>query len=230
MAPCHNPGVTPQGWYADPTAPASLRWWNGTAWTEHVSARPLPAAPAVPVTPDGALLAGWWERAVAQLVDGLLIALLSAAFGYPFVAALVHVFADFFRDAVDAAQVGAQPPSQLDLYGAMFLPLLGFGLVSALVNAVYVMGFLKARAATPGKLMMGLRVRLRDRPGPLEWRTVGRRWLGQYWYAALSWVPLLGSVVGLYAFIDCLWPLRDDTRQALHDKFAATNVVRRPRP
>jgi hypothetical protein len=27
----------PAGWYADPTAQADQRYWDGTAWTEHVS-------------------------------------------------------------------------------------------------------------------------------------------------------------------------------------------------
>ena len=28
---------TAEGWYSDPTARHELRYWNGTAWTEHVS-------------------------------------------------------------------------------------------------------------------------------------------------------------------------------------------------
>lgn len=34
---------TPAGWYADPWAPASLRYWDGSAWTEHVAAAPAPS-------------------------------------------------------------------------------------------------------------------------------------------------------------------------------------------
>jgi hypothetical protein len=34
-------GCAAQGWYADPWNPvASVRWWDGTAWTSHVQARP----------------------------------------------------------------------------------------------------------------------------------------------------------------------------------------------
>ena len=27
--------VAPPGWYPDPTDPARIRWWDGTAWTFH---------------------------------------------------------------------------------------------------------------------------------------------------------------------------------------------------
>ncbi|HVQ87118.1 MAG TPA: DUF2510 domain-containing protein, partial [Actinomycetes bacterium] len=29
--------VQPAGWFADPRGEASLRWWDGTQWTEHIS-------------------------------------------------------------------------------------------------------------------------------------------------------------------------------------------------
>lgn len=28
--------TAPEGWYLDPSLPATRRWWDGTAWTEHV--------------------------------------------------------------------------------------------------------------------------------------------------------------------------------------------------
>ena len=42
----------------------------------------------------------------------------------------------------------------------------------------------------------------------------------------LGLVPFVGSVTGLYLLLDYLWPLWDDKKQAIHDKFAKTNVVR----
>lgn len=49
---------TPAGWYADPEDATRLRWWDGTAWTEHRSPRPA-------TTTDQLSAAG------AQLADGL---------------------------------------------------------------------------------------------------------------------------------------------------------------
>lgn len=35
----------PPGWYADPQRPGMLRWWDGSAWTEHMAPIPAPAGP-----------------------------------------------------------------------------------------------------------------------------------------------------------------------------------------
>jgi len=32
---CRSNGVTPADWYADPADPSMLRYWDGTAWTQH---------------------------------------------------------------------------------------------------------------------------------------------------------------------------------------------------
>ena len=95
-----------------------------------------------------------------------------------------------------------------------------------LVNFVYSVGFLKAVQGTPGKLITGLRVRLRERPGSLPWATVLLRWLVQNAGSIVAVVPLVGSAGSLFSLLDSLWPLWDDKNQALHDKAARTNVVR----
>lgn len=54
--------TTPAGWYPDPSAPGSQRWFDGSSWTDQV--RPAEAAPAPPPPRTGmstlakALLAG----------------------------------------------------------------------------------------------------------------------------------------------------------------------------
>jgi len=47
MSDSNTPQI-PAGWYTDPSGAAGLRWWDGTQWTEHVSApvTPTPAAEA----------------------------------------------------------------------------------------------------------------------------------------------------------------------------------------
>ncbi|MFE9683279.1 DUF2510 domain-containing protein [Streptomyces sp. NPDC006285] len=42
--------TTPPGWYRDPSAPHTERWWDGTAWTEH---RRYPEAPPTVPVPVG---------------------------------------------------------------------------------------------------------------------------------------------------------------------------------
>jgi len=47
-----TPPPPPAGWYPNPDGTASLRWWDGGRWTEHVHATPAPPAPdAIPVPP-----------------------------------------------------------------------------------------------------------------------------------------------------------------------------------
>ena len=45
----------------------------------------------------------------------------------------------------------------------------------SLFTLAYFVGFLRWKGATPGKLICGLRVRLRERPGRLPWSTIAIR-------------------------------------------------------
>lgn len=40
-----SPTTAPAGWYPDSTQPGTLRWYDGTAWTEHVTPDQTSAAP-----------------------------------------------------------------------------------------------------------------------------------------------------------------------------------------
>jgi hypothetical protein len=49
----------PSGWYPNPDGSPSLRWWDGSQWTEAVSASPpppSPVAPSAPAVPPGAAI------------------------------------------------------------------------------------------------------------------------------------------------------------------------------
>ncbi|QNN53514.1 RDD family protein [Nocardioides mesophilus] len=243
----------PAGWYPDPDPdapePRGQRYWDGRLWTEHVQpaagapAYPSPAggyrypgAPggyaagaAVATTPDGQQLAGWWSRVGAYLIDLVVMTPLIAILAFPWIREIAGAYADMVREVLDAVRSGQAVPDQSGFAADNAGPLLALTLVSLLVNFVYNVGFLKWKAATPGKLLIGLRVRLREVPGPLGWGTVLRRWVGQNWYSPLSLVPVLGNLLVIYPFLDLLWPLWDSKKQALHDKIAATNVVRHSR-
>ena len=225
----------PPGWYADPQSPPGfapgVRWWDGQKWTDasYPAVRatvPPGASSSRESTPDGEPLAGWGIRFGAYLIDAILVSIVAAIVAAPFVAKIVDAYGDLFRETIRASETGSARPNQLDVYSEIWLPLLGFVAVSIVLNFIYQVGFLRWRAATPGKLMLGLRVRLRERPGALEWNTILRRWVSQFGPNVLSLIPLLGLIAGLYPWVDGLWPLWDERRQALHDKFARTNVVR----
>ena len=57
----------PAGWYADPQLPERLRYFDGAAWTEHVTAAPA-VAPAAPAPVAAALGAPADQQAPAQQV------------------------------------------------------------------------------------------------------------------------------------------------------------------
>jgi uncharacterized RDD family membrane protein YckC len=152
---------------------------------------------------------------------------IAVAAGWPFVSQIAATYGDYFEAAVRASENGTQAPGTADLVGQVVGPLAAYGAIAIAVSFVYNVAFLKAVQATPGKLVTGLRVRLRERPGSLPWRAVLLRWLVQNAGAVVAVVPYVGSVGGLYNLLDDLWPLWDDKKQAIHDKAARTNVVRR---
>ncbi|MFD4138421.1 DUF2510 domain-containing protein [Streptomyces sp. NPDC058572] len=45
--------TTPAGWYPDPNAPATERWWDGTAWTAHSRAAQAPGPVPQAGSPQG---------------------------------------------------------------------------------------------------------------------------------------------------------------------------------
>src|SRR4051794_24208229 len=47
-----SPG-TPAGWYPDNVDPSRVRYWDGTAWTEHVADAILSGEPTIATTPGG---------------------------------------------------------------------------------------------------------------------------------------------------------------------------------
>lgn len=68
--------LPPSGWYADPGTPGQLRWWDGTAWSEHVAAAQVPTrGPRKLGSGFPALAAALWWLLMAQLVAYVAMAL-----------------------------------------------------------------------------------------------------------------------------------------------------------
>ena len=234
--------TSPAGWHPDPLPgdpgqPQLLRYWDGAQWTEHTS--PVPAgqqyyggAPASSggrqtTTPDGVPLAGWWHRVGAYLIDAVILIVIAGILASPWYREVFDVYMDYFDEVMADAEAGRQnTTSTFDLQNQVRGPMAIITLISLAVGFVYNVGFLMWKQATPGKLVTGLRVRLRERPGPMPIGAVLLRWAAQFGYAVLGLVPYVGSVFGLYTILDHLWPLWDGNKQALHDKLAKTNVVR----
>jgi uncharacterized RDD family membrane protein YckC len=168
-------------------------------------------------------LAGWWQRGLALVVDGLIVGVIAAVLSFPWWRDVIRDFSDWMRAAADAP--AGTGPDVATLRDEIAHPLLMIAVITTVVRFCYYVGFLLWKQALPGMLAVGLRVRLRERPGPMPVRAVLLRWVGHYGPALLSLTP--ASILSLlYSLLDYLWPLWDSKRQALHDKLARTNVVR----
>jgi uncharacterized RDD family membrane protein YckC len=181
----------------------------------------------VPSTPDGQPLASWWSRVGAAIIDGFLLLPMTLLASFPFLGPVFHSFTKYFDDTVAATEQGLPAPTQAEFMSDVMGPLLAISVIGLVVNLAYTFGFLRWRSATPGKMVLGLQVRLRDRPGKLSFATIGQRWVVQNVSTLLGLIPLVGSIGSLFSLLDSLWPLWDGKKQALHDKWAKTNVVRR---
>lgn len=181
------------------------------------------AAKPVPTTEDGVPLAGWWWRALAIVIDAVIVGVATSLLLLPIYLRLASTLGDYFRVTVEAAQRGQPMPAQPDLTallsGTDQLILL---LVSLGVHTLYITLFLRWRSATPGKMVVGLRVVPVDRGRSTErlgWSTSVVR--------ALLWtIPNVQAVLLVIRIVDVMMPLWNPKRQALHDVVAKTQVVK----
>lgn len=221
------------GWYPDPGAPGQvqLRYWDGQRWTEHVhdTANVLPSQPQA-TTPDGVPLAGWWVRVLALFLDYLVIGVVSTVITLPLQIQLqrdLQVLMERFEAQTRASGAVPSPGQFLRDYLDVLLPMVTWSAVIGFVLwALYNAVFLRWKSATPGKLALGLTIRLRERPGTLPWSSIAARVLVQQGIALLAFMPLVYFALFWFPWLDGLWASWDRKKQALHDKAARTNVVR----
>jgi uncharacterized RDD family membrane protein YckC len=176
-------------------------------------------------TPDGVVLSGWWKRVLARFLDNIIVSIVALPLVLIPLKNALTPLAAYFQEVFDAAQSGSSTlPAEPDL--AQFSSsLLLVSVILLLARVVYEVAFLTTKGATPGKMAVGISVRLRDRPGPLPLAAALKRSAVLEGGGILALVPVVGSLGSLFSLIDSLWPLWDDKKQAIHDKAAATNVV-----
>jgi uncharacterized RDD family membrane protein YckC len=185
--------------------------------------------PAVPATPDGVPLSGWWKRVGARFLDGIIVLVISLPLTGYFWYHYIQATLDYERQLIDNAVAG-NTQFNLALPWDVYKWLLAVTLIALVVNFVYEFFFLTRRGATPGKQAVGISVRLRDVPGPPPAQAVLKRFGLYAGLNLLGAIPTVGTLFGLIGLLNYLWPLWDDKKQALHDKVAATNVVVGPQP
>lgn len=164
-------------------------------------------------------LASWGRRVGAYLLDAIPLIIVGT----------IVLMATGVTDAMNAA-IASGDAAALDEVSAMLSPLSPIGLTVTFANlaiaAVYNIGFHVARGQTPGKMLVGIRVRMADVDRNPDLRAAGLRWLVQFGPGALNGVAMLGFLAGLFNLVDHLFPLWDARKQTLHDKAGRTVVVR----
>ena len=227
----------PAGWYDDPQDPMQQRYWDGGFWTDYRRPREGPPpyqgqgfgyGPAVPSTPDGVPLAGWWKRVWARFLDGLIVLIASLPLTGYFWYQYLGAFIDYEREIFDRASTGETTGFDTTLPAELYKWMIPATLIALAVGFAYEYFFLTRSGSTPGKKIVGISVRLRDVAGPPPPLAVAKRYGLVTGLSLLGAVPLVGSLISLIGLLDYLWPLWDDKKQALHDKVAATNVVLGP--
>jgi uncharacterized RDD family membrane protein YckC len=233
---------TPADWYPDPSDDRQLRYWDGSAWTAHAAPSPVPAQPTGPTTPDGEPLAGWWWRVLAYVLDSFIVGTVVSIVGIP---AQIQMQREFMpvmdRFSRELEQNPETPPDFGAFFGEYVDILQGYWLwiavPSVAITLLYWAGFLRWKGGTPGKLALGMRVRLRDSPGTLPWSSILARTALQFgvgWTifglaigtSSLTFVVVALPLAVLIPTLDSLWATWDPKRQTLHDKLARTNVVK----
>jgi len=181
-APGYGGGPVPPGAFAAPT-PTPGPWNAG-------------ASPFV--------LAEWWRRAVAALVDGLVIVGIAVVLFIPLGAVGLSV-------DTDGGVV------------ALVLALVVYALVVATAALIYQPLMLwRTNGRTIGKLATGIRVIKTDRSAMDIVTAIMREVVLKS--VALGIVASL--TFGIAYLVDWLWPLLDDENRALHDFPVNTRVVR----
>jgi uncharacterized RDD family membrane protein YckC len=183
--------------------------------------------PRVPSTPDGQPLAGWWKRVLAKFLDGIVLFFLTMPFaGYFYWQAIVILYNDMEDEFNRAANGESTPPAfATELPAEVYKWLIPVAVISLIISFLYEYFFLTRKGATPGKMAVGISVRLREVPGPPPGSAVAKRFGVDYAFQLLGFIPVVGTLFSFLGLINYLWPLWDDKKQALHDKVAETNVV-----
>ena len=170
----------------------------------------IPAAPPAPESPaPQCVLADWWQRLAALVLDGLIVGVLAAVL----IVAITAV----------AGGIGFLGGEETGL--AAVVVGLAFGtLVVSLVALLYAPGLMaRTNGRTLGKQALGIRVvRADGQPTTFGWSLVREVVLKQLVFAG---VLGLGTG-GLAWLLDGLWPLWDGERRALHDFPVDSRVVR----
>ena len=202
----------PTGDPGTPTPPAPP---PSTGWA-------APPPPPVQTGPAGFVYADVPNRAIAYIIDAILVAIIAGVIG----AVLGGV----------GLSTGTFTPGTLN-FEVNYVGLLVSGIVGAAISAAYFVYTWTNMRGTLGMKALGMQIGNAGDGKTLTMDQATRRWLVIAAPGILAQVffvlPALGSLIGLVAFgwfLYLLWTTYSSpTKQGFHDKFANTMVVKAAR-
>jgi uncharacterized RDD family membrane protein YckC len=156
-------------------------------------------------------LSGWWRRAAAIFIDGII---LEVVLGIAF-----SIFGGGWYTSTTTVNNGSGTRSSFLLQYSNHSGI--YYLVFAVGSIIYYFLFLTRKGEhngqTIGKQAMGIRI-IRNDGRPVNTETVLLR--------EVLIKGILGTITfGFFLLFDYLWPLGDDENRALHDRWVKTHVV-----
>ena len=161
-----------------------------------------------PTDNQGRVLAHWWKRVVAALIDGVILSIPSWI--------LMGVLGAGFASTAECTQDLTTGIVECEGGGGFIAGMLISGLIIFLLGVAYTVYFNGGeKGQTVGKMVMKIQVRDEATGGPIGYGKAALRWIVTLVLSLLCYIP---------GIIDVLFPLWDPKRQTLHDK-AANSVV-----
>ena len=174
---------------------------------------PPPGAGGPPVSAPSAALSGthvlasWWSRVGAALIDGLIV-------GLGGVVLLIALTAPFGIGFFAGEEFGIV---------SLIVGLLFATLCVTIVAFIYAPTMMaRTNGQTLGRMVVGIRV-VRAKGQPMSF---GFAMLREVAVKALLFGVVSSLTFGLASLLDVLWPLWDEENRALHDFIVDTRVIR----
>jgi uncharacterized RDD family membrane protein YckC len=152
-------------------------------------------------------LADWWQRAVAIIIDGIILGIPKS----------IILFAAVNSSGSGGGFYSTRLDASIVLIGVIF----------TVIDIAYFAIFNGSeKGQTVGQMALGISVRDESTGGQIGPQRAGVRILALEPGLIFSWIPVLGVIAGLYTLVAALSPLWDSRRQGFHDKVAKTVVIK----
>ena len=173
-----------------------------------------------PATEDGVPLASLVVRFAAWLLDSLITWTIGLALGGWMLWRGLGNYPQVVSDALQTGTTDATAHANQIQFDLVWIG--AFAVLQTVIGVLYQTIFLSRTSATPGKAVVGVSVRLVDRPGVLRPADALRRSVLRPVLGLFTYTPVLSLFAMPLSDFDAAFALWDPRRQTLHDKIGRT--------